>query len=512
MDTATFIGSQHTVRGVDPDWLKEQFDNLPKVPTSVPSYGGLEEDKEGKETRKEMLARRRKECAVEEVDVALAPVMRIPVPYVFYPQQYRAFREMFPRVTPDSGLSYTHHDHPVAHTATLVGTRKIQSMLRPGELALDLNGNPTANEKFNSFQSNRVTKRPHLPTPPLIETMVSLNSAMDAVRKVTKWGPKRDEFGVQRWFEGNISDVPAGLYDVFISIHTLYYYSMYEVNALLSANPNARLIALVNYSPEQCGTLYGELKYSKSDGLTVQTSPNGELYRHPDIDRWFQCNSFRGATEQLGTGISWTSTCLGGPMYAITITSCPWELARRHCYEPAIAPTLTVGRGSIYFAWVRCGDTNVQLRISNHGLASELRHWMTLRDRNDPETFLGLCVKARRVTSPDLVQGVRQFSVNDGELADHITYAYLVDAPGELELLEGVKLLRGSLLTKHSEALKFEGKLNVHGIFSSTKIYQFFTRPAESQALGGRAKKKVGFNEQLQPPGNKAGLIPVKRT
>jgi len=393
-----------------------------------------------------------------------------------------------------------------------VGTRRIQNMLRPGEFVLDIGGNPTSNEAFNRFQSSRVLKRPHLPQPPIIATQVQLNTSADAVRRVTKWGPQRTREGGERWTEGGMRDITSGMYNTFLMIHTLYYYSMYEINELMDKNQNSRIVALVNFSPDQTGKLYGELDFSKNDGMTRQVSPNGESYTHGDVDKWFQTSSFRGATQSLESGISWTTQCIGGPLYIVTITSCPWLLARRSVYEPPSAPTLQVGRNNFFYAWVNSGGTNVQLRISNHGLASELRHFMTMRDRGNHQTFLDLCVKARRITAPDLVSGTRQFQVADGDLGDHIVYAFLVDAPGELEILEGVKLLRGSLLSPHSEALKLEGKDNVHGLIKSSWFYQnVIGRPAPEQALGARSKKKVALFERTKPP-QTGGLLPTKRT
>jgi hypothetical protein len=481
---------------------KEKDDDTP------PSYGGMQKDEEGKETRKEMLARRRKECSVEEVDVALAPVMKIDVPFCFYPEQYKRFRKLFPRVNVDSGLSYTHHDHPVAHAATMVGIRRIQGMLAPGQLVLDLHGNPNGNEQFNRFQSSRLRKRKNLPEPPIIHTLVEMKSAADAVRRVTKWGAKEDkETKEVRYYEMGLADIKPGLYDVFLSMHTLYYYTMYEVNALLAKNPQAKIIALVNYTPDTQGSLYDELKYSKNDGITVQTSPNGEKYQHPDIDKWFQTNSFRGLTQTIDCGISWTSTCLGGPLYAITITRCDWGLARHTTYEPPGQPTLKLSRGRCFFGIVRVGGVDVRLNISNYDLASELRQFMTFRDRNNPDTFLDLCVKARRLTGKEqTIEGMRQYKVNDGELQDHIIYAFVVDAPGELELMEGVRLLKGDLLQPLADALKLKGDDTVTGVIQAF-LNVFVGRKVKDPALRSRTKP----NRTERTP-NTGGLLPITRT
>jgi hypothetical protein len=489
---------------------------FPKVGNLSPpkgNYGGLEPDTEGKETRKAMLARRRKECKAEDVDVALAPVLKLNVPYVFYPNQYKAFKALFPRINVDSGLAYTHHDHPVAHTATMVGIRKMQGMLSPGERVLDLHGNPNGNEQFNRFQQSRMAKRPNLPKPPVLETMVNMMTAGDAVRRVTKWGPEYD-IGTKkrRWELGDLEDIEPGKYETFLSAHTLYYYSMYRICKLMNKNPQAKLIALVNYSPEQSGTLYGELKFSKLDGMTTQTSPNGEKYHHPDIDQWFQTNSFRGLTETIDSGISWTSTNIGGPLYIITITKCDWGLSRHQAYNPPVAPALKVTADRSFMGIIRLGGKDVRLRVTNLELASELRHFMTFRDRNNPQTLQDLVVKARRITSRDLVDGTRTYTVNDGELQDHIAYAYVVDAPGELELLEGVKLLRGDVFLKHAESLKLEGKDNKASLKDMLPMYDsLFGRSSVKPSLTGRsAPKGVGAFEPRNQ--NSGGLLPTKRT
>lgn len=511
--------SQVTMRGPPPGSSQgstlrgSQFPSVGNLPVPKANYGGLEPDSEGKETRKAMLARRRKECKAEEVDVALAPVLKINVPYVFYPNQFKAFKALFPRINVDSGLAYTHHDHPVAHTATMVGIRRMQGMLSSGERALDLHGNPNGNEQFNRFQQSRLAKRPGLPLPPLIETMVNMNTAGDAVRRVTKWGPQIDvNTKKPRWELGDLEDIEPGKYDVFMSAHTLYYYSMYRVCKLMNKNPQAKLIALVNYSPEQSGTLYGELKFSKIDGMTTQTSPNGEKYHHPDIDQWFQTNSFRGLTETVDSGISWTSTNIGGPLYIITITKCDWQLSRHHAYQPPVAPALKVTADRSFMGIIRMGGKDVRLRVTNLELASELRHFMTFRDRNNPQTLQDLVVKARRITSRDLVDGTRMHVVNDGELQDHITYAYVVDAPGELELLEGVKLLRGDLLVKHAESLKLEGKDKKASFTDMLPLYDaLFGRSTVKPSLSGRSKPQ-GIGALEPRTLNSGGLLPTKRT
>lgn len=508
--------SQVTVKG---PVLFSQAPTLASLPTvaHLPdpaggNYGGLQPDNEGKETRKQILLRRRKECKADEVDVALAPVLKLNVPYVMYPEQYKRFRNLFPRINVESGLSYTHHDHPVSHTATMVGIRKMQGMLLPGELALDLHGNPNGNEQFNRFQQSRLKKRPNLPRPPVLHTMVEHRTAADAVRRVTKWGP---EFNIitkeRRWKLCGLEDIEKEKYDVFLSAHTLYYYSMYEVCKLLNRNPGTRMIALVNYSPEQTGTLYGELKFSKESGMTTQVSPNGEKYHHPDIDQWFQTNSYRGLTEMVDSGISWTSTNIGGPLYIITITKCDWQQANRKLYSPPAAPTLKVAADRTFLGIVRIGGQDIRLKVSNIALASELRHFMTFRNRNDPQTFVDLVTKARRATSLDYVDGSTRYVVNDGELQDHIVYAYVADAPGELEMLEGVKLLKGDVLEPLAEALNFSGKVNKTSLMECLPFYTgIFGRSTPKATLGARTTQKGAGASYKEI--NSGGLLPIKRT
>jgi hypothetical protein len=449
-----------------------------------------------------MLERRRKECAVEDVDVALAPVLKLRVPFSLYPHQYREFRKLFPRVNIDSGLNFHHHDHPVAHAATMAGTRYIQSRLPQGAMVLDLHGNPSGNENFNRYQANRSRRRPRLGQPTVVDTFVEMHDAADAVRAATKWGPELGPAKERRWTEGGIYDVPSGKYSVFTGIHTLYYYKVGDLCWLFRRNKKAVGHFLVNYSKEQSGTLYGELKFSKSGGQTVQVSPNGERYQHADIDKYFQTNSFRSFAGDLG-GIAWTSHNVGGPLYVITMTWCPSNLATRTAYNPPTCPSLQVEQGHNFFGLVTLGGRKIQLSVSNKLLADALRHFMVLRDRSDPQTFKDLVVKARRLTAPDLIAGSAEFEVEPGKLQDHIVYAYLVDAPGELELLDGVAVLKADCLVPLSRALKFESDPKADGV---VKALFHWLLPTSPLAPGLGSIKPAATN-----PADSLGLIPSRR-
>lgn len=473
------VTSGYTIEQDDRDEdLERRFAEL-LTPTTIPTHSGgsrpriegakssgVERDPEGIETRKALLERRRSECSPEEVDVALAPVMKLRVPFSLYPAQYRRFRELFPRVNIDSGLNFNHHDHPVAHAATMAGTRYIQARLPQSSLVLDLHGNPTGNENFNRYQEQRSAKRPHLGEPTRVETFVEMHDAADAVRKATKWGPEFGPKGERRWSQGGLHDVPAGKYQAFTGIHTLYYYKKAELCYLFKRNPGAVGYFLVNYSKEQSGSLYGELQFSKSDGVTVQTSPNGETYRHNDIDGYFQTNSYRSFSPDLG-GLAWTSHNVGGPLYVVVMTWCPHNLATKTPYAPPLCPTLKVEQGHKFFGFVTLGGRSIRLSISNKPLADSLRHFMTLRNRADPQTFKDLVVKARRCTSPDLVSGSQEFEVEPGHLQDHIIYAFLVDAPGELELMNGIAVLKADCLVPLSRALNFDSDPKVDGVIKA---------------------------------------------
>jgi len=480
----------------------ESRSSMPTTTVALARPSALERDPEGTETRKALLERRRKECAPEEVDVALAPVLKLRVPFSFYPAQYKRFRELFPRVNLDSGLNFQHHDHPVAHAATMAGTRYIQSRLPQGSTVLDLHGNPAGNENFNRYQETRSRKRPNVGKPTRVETFVEMHDAADAVRAATKWGPEVGPRGETRWTRGGLRDVPAGKYAAFTGIHTLYYYKKADLCYLFQRNPGAVGYFLVNYSKEQSGNLYGELQFSKSDGVTVQKSPNGETYRHADIDGYFQTNSYRSFSPALG-GLAWTSHCVGGPLYVIVMTWCPHNLATRTSYEPPTCPTLQVEKGHNFFGLVTLGGRKIRLSITNKSLADHLRHFMVLRDRSDPQTFKDLVVKARRCTAPDLIADSREFVVEPGRLQDHIVYAFLVDAPGELELMDGVAVLKGECLLPLSRALKFESDPKVDGVIKA--LFRWLL-PAPSLAPGLTSSMPAATN-----PLDALGLIPARR-
>jgi hypothetical protein len=443
---------------------------------------GLPIDPEDAEDAKVLRERLRQIASPEENRYDNGPIMKITTGYTMTKEQHERWRIMYPRIRLDPGLAFTGHDHPLAHAATLVGIRYIQNMFRPGARICDIYGNPTANEKTNRYFYKR-SKRARNPVPaPTIDTYVNTHTAADYVRSKTKWGPERGPDGTLRWMQADMQDIPVEkYYDTYLGIHTLYYSSMPDVAKFMSQRKDARFLALVNYDPNPDAKLFGELHQTKVSGVTTQTSPNGEKYTHANIDPWFRQHSFATSTkfDSTGTartdGIAWTIHSLGGPMHVIEIVYADPALCQLGHVRDAQEVDEThlvihaTGVRTLWHAYVNARDESTRLVISNYGLAAELRHWMTLRERS-VQTFKDLCIKARRMTGPDIVQGAKQYEVEPGLLADHIVYAYLVDAPGEKVLMDGVKMLRGELLLPLNEGLALAGPDSEGGLFDALHI------------------------------------------
>jgi len=472
----------------EPDHVQTELEK--RLQSLGPTPEGLQIDKHDAEDYEVFRERRRKAADPEQNKYDNGPIMKIITGYTMTPEQHAAWRTYFPRIRLDPGVSYTGHDHPISHAATLVGIRYIQNMFRPGERVCDVYGNPTANEKTNLYFKRR-SERPRNPiAAPTIDTWVKHKTASDYVRQKTKWGPRCRPDGSLRWYEGDMFEINKE-YDTYIGIHTLYYQSMSDKAKFLSDKPNARCLELVNFDANPDCKLWGELRQIKNNGVTTQTSPNGERYQHANIDPWFRQFSYACGLPLNRKGIAWTIHSLGGPMHVIEIVAanpdmCEQGYARDKDEVDEIHLVVdSAGAKPSWNGWVSMNDTSVRIKLTNYSLAANLRHWMTLRAR-DASTFKDLCTKARRVTAPDIVTGTVEFPIGPGELADHIVYAYLADAPGEKILTDGVRMLRGELLIPLNTGLAMEGDDVHQGIF--TAIQRLFVSGTANRPRGLDAK------------------------
>jgi len=172
------------------------------------------------------------------------------------------------------------HDHPISHTITQIAAYEMMCSIRKGAAVLDIHGNPSSNARLRKSLGMD------------IQTVVGKVSAKDYIRSATKWRG-------QEYIEGPyIRDMPTDekfskilkTRDVLTSVHTSYYYSHDEINAVLAgAADEAIWVAIMHKFEGDSGTLNnGELKWVRDGSEIVQTNvATGEVYRHPDNREWF---------------------------------------------------------------------------------------------------------------------------------------------------------------------------------------------------------------------------------
>jgi hypothetical protein len=353
------------------------------------------------------------------------------------------------------------HDHPIAHTSYRVVWRNILNKLKPGQKVADISGNPQHNEIFNRGQAGRVK-------PITIDTFCKVMSTKDSIRSKVRWGPQVEN-GNQRWEEVTVYDMYrnqqnrqrfAG-YDVFLMNHSLYYYTMAEVNQLLQLNPNSVAVCTIHKLPGQNGEINcGEQRYEKDmvSGKVRQTNiETGEYYTHPDPAPWFV--NFEYADTH--GAMAWTINKGCDDTYVVTITSTDPRLVHETCWldgkviirngsEAVEAITLAGADPPPAYAVEEvvlqtsqlipgCGlDKRKVVKITHPELYSQLKNFMINKPRNS-RTLQDLTAKAHREAGNNtLLGGNQRVKITPEALTEHIAAAWVAGTGLEAEMIRYV--------------------------------------------------------------------------
>lgn len=203
----------------------------------------------------------------------------MPLTYRLSDAQFKWLHEKFPdyhfvQVKSDG------HDHPISHTITQIAAYEMMCSIRKGAAVLDIHGNPSANSRLRKSLGMD------------IQTVVAKVTAKDYIRSATKW--RSEDYIEGPYLRDMSTDVKFSpilkTKDVITSVHTSYYYSLDEINAVLAgAADQAIWVAIMHKFEGESGTLNnGELRWVRDGGDIVQTNvATGEVYRHPDNREWF---------------------------------------------------------------------------------------------------------------------------------------------------------------------------------------------------------------------------------
>jgi len=407
------------------------------------------------------------------------------LPYILTDAQFRYLKKRFPR-TLFRANDDQNHDHPIAHTETLVATRHMQQKYNKDIKILDVYGNPTSNEYYNKRQTtgNDNTGR-------TMESLVHRFTEKDYLRAVTKWGPRIgvDDQGdqVERYKDFDLKDIGnraadnqwvAG-FDHYQFIHTLYYMDMSLLAAMLSSGEEGdkkykSFSAVIHKHSAHEGKMFGgEVTYKKQFGVVRQTNrETGESYVHQDLSFLFESKSKVWRDSQHA--FTWTFHKVTDETWVVWGAGCPNDLDERfvsyaRSSDRAQAAhrlnqeslldneqwvptkyTMPGGRSRMIGGRlvIQPAGSDVELVVSNYEFVDYLRQQVAGKPR-DMEQFAALMAIARReVESGSRFPGSHSFDVPVDEFTHHVVLAFYMDTNKEIASL-GVLQLQAEALRKH---------------------------------------------------------------
>jgi hypothetical protein len=408
------------------------------------------------------------------------------LPYCLNKAQLSFLTSRFPRTT-FKCITDVMHDHPIAHTETMIGMDKIRRMVPQGHRIIDLFGSPKDADKFNASQA-----RANVP-----KSMIAYVARMtekDYIRALG-WGPSTDAQGALRYVSSVTGDVIAdidphrggvdpafGVTDTskltYVSKHTLYYLSDAQIAGLLRPT-GSRILALVHRHMGQQGTLFdGEASFGKISGCVEQVNKlTGERYVHRDLS-WLWDSTSKVVRTDAGAFV-WTFHMVSPETWIIELTGCPVGLderlvarARAVGYRdasiemneqalsasrfphPALAslpgatcvmvggvPIVRFGQGDLPPARFTCPELYEYLATVQVGKP------------RDPERLQDLFSLARsHVQNGSEFPGKRNFRVNHDDIAGHVVLAYVAGLKNEVDLLRSAEHYR-HVMREHSALL-----------------------------------------------------------
>lgn len=295
------------------------------------------------------------------------------------------------------------HDHPIAHACTILASYSLFHKLPKGKY-LDINGNPTSCETFNSENNGRN-----------VHAIVNIEGHQDVIRSRGKWGaigPK----DAPRYSVCGMRDIPEKLpqlvaaADGCTSVHTLYYYTHKEVNRLVRGTKSKMMYAMMHRFVGREGTLNnGEQKwrrFSDVDGVVWIEQTNvetGASYKHLCNEHWFANTSWswRRADNphspdeymehmHAEDGLIWDINKLGPDTYSLRITSATeLQVALDTTWVPSIRSEPPTLNSREYVAVTGCvklqhGNSTVKVSVPKEyrDVFNELRMRMVGQERS----------------------------------------------------------------------------------------------------------------------------------
>jgi len=257
------------------------------------------------------------------------------LPFFLDKPQMQFLQSRFPRTT-FRCKSDNPHDHPLAHTETMIATLKAQRMVAPGQLIVDLYGDPKRADELNRSQA-----RSNNPKRAIAYT--ALKTEKDYLRAL-KWGMPHGPNGL-RYIEecdGLVQDLGltkshltqvfehdvAGRDVTWFMRHTMYYSTDEQIAEMLSLD-GSRALAIVHRHPNVQDALFnGDCTYWKVQGCVEQVNVlTGERYVHRDLS--YLWDSTTKVVRTSKGAYTWTFHMVSADTWIIELVGCPNNMDER---------------------------------------------------------------------------------------------------------------------------------------------------------------------------------------
>lgn len=236
---------------------------------------------------------------IGKIDPTKAPKKVCPLNYSLDQSQFDTLIKLFPDWIFDTSSGT--HDHPIAHTTTMLRTYEIMHSFPRGHNIIDMHGNPAANSKYPNLN---------------ITTVVELASPKDYIRQATKWSG-------HNYSIGTLESLPElecfAETQTITSFHTLYYYKPSTIRDVLKSKQGLTMTALI-HKLDKTSINGDEQSLFYHDGMVLQRNKlTNESYSHEDTSFWFNNQTWCDSDD---TGLAWTISG-NADTYTITIVACP---------------------------------------------------------------------------------------------------------------------------------------------------------------------------------------------
>jgi len=417
------------------------------------------------------------------------------LPYFLNKEQLSFLTARYPRTT-FRCTQDTAHDHPIAHTETLIAVKNAQRMVPAGHTVVDLFGSPSGCDAFNRAQAGK-----HNPKRAI--AYVALKTEKDYLRSLN-WGETLTDDGTCRYIQGedilhdlsptydsvDIPDVTDTTRLTYLANHTMYYLSDLEIATLLKPK-GSRMLSVVHRHPNAQGTLFnGECTYGKKGNTVEQVNVlTGERYVHRDLSWLWDSSSKVIHTE--GGSFVWTFHMVSPDTWIIQLTGCSPRLdervvartkhvgahdARIEVNEHSVAPSSFPHPALLDLPAAKCTMVSgvpfvrftdgllPDFRLSCPGLYDFLRVTQVGKPRTS-ERLMDLFSLARsHIANGSEFPGKRNFVLPPEDIAGHVVLAFLSGLTAEVDLLRAVEGYRvfqrehSALLDGSAVVLTHQGK------------------------------------------------------